>query len=298
MSRLVPLLLLAAVALGGCGPDEPGAVGPEPEVEIPPVQDEEDEDEDEEPTPDPVDPGPECPPGEPEAPGGYDGDHGGSGGDEPEPDPDPDPEPLVAWGPAVVTLYTFQDNSACNSTMTASGLPLVPYVSVALPFRYLVGLGGGPFSMGETIHVDFLEGRAMPDGGVHSGWVRIDDFCGDGGDDSYCLQGGLPNVDLYVGDWAASGMTCQAADPDAWGTGWFSGPGGDGAEPAVVSFGPAPQGEPAGGYGGAAMGQGDCGDCAFGRTVQPPACWHYDPGSENVQYCDCGNSNGVDGECP
>ncbi len=205
-----------------------------------------------------------------------------------------DPE---AWGDVVLTLYTFQDNSACNSMMTATGEPLVPYLSAALPFRYLTDHGGGPFTLGETIHVAFLEGRSMPDGSEHSGWVRIDDFCGDGGDDSYCLQDGLPNVDLYVGDWAQSGMICEADELDEWGTGTFSGPGGDGAEATVVSFGPAPAGEVPEGYGGAAMGEGDCGDCAFGRTIQPPACWHYDPGDENIEYCDCDNSNGVDGEC-
>jgi hypothetical protein len=217
----------------------------------------------------------------------YDDSYGGNGGDE---------DALEVWGEAVVTIYTFQDNSACSSTMTASGRPLVPYVSVALPFRYLADYGG-PFSLGDALHVSFLEGRIMPDGSPHSGWVRIDDFCGDGGDDSYCLQGGLPNVDLYVGDWAESGMSCEAADLEEWGTGAFSGPGGDGQEPAVVALGPAPAGEPAEGYGGAAMGEGDCGDCDFARTVQPPACWHYDPGEENIEYCDCSNSNGRSGEC-
>ncbi len=207
-----------------------------------------------------------------------------------------EPEPEV-WGSAVVTLYSFQDNSACNSTMTASGEPLVPYVSVALPFRYLTEHGDGPFSLGETVHVEFLEGRIMPDGSLHSGWVRIDDFCGDGGDDSYCLQDGLPNVDLYIGDWAESGMSCEAEELEAWGTGSFDGPGGDGQEHTTLSFGPAPQGEPAASYGGAAMGEGNCADCAFARTIQPPACWHYDPGDSNIEYCDCSNSNGVDGEC-
>ena len=201
------------------------------------------------------------------------------------------------WGDAVVTFYTFQDNSACNSVMTASERPLVPYVSVAIPFRYLTEHGNGPFSMGETIHVAFLEGRTMPDGRSHSGWVRIDDFCGDGGDDAYCLQNGLPNIDLYVGDWATSGMSCEASDLEVWGSGTFFGPAGTGQELTQVRFGPAPTGEPATDYGGQALGQGDCGDCAFGQSIQPPACWHYDPRSENIEYCDCANSNGRDGEC-
>jgi hypothetical protein len=204
---------------------------------------------------------------------------------------------LTAWGAAVMTVYTFQDNSACSSIMSASGRPLVPYRSVALPFRYLTGMGDGPFTLGDSIHVDFLEGREMPDGQQHDGWVIVDDFCGDGGDDTYCLQHGLPNVDLYVGDWAESGMSCEARDAESWGTGTFAGPGGDGEEAVVVSFGPAPAGSPRASYGGAALGEGNCGDCTFGQTVQPAACWHYDPGEENVEYCDCDNSNGRAGEC-
>ena len=219
--------------------------------------------------------------------GAYDGSAAGSGGD----------EPLEPWGDAVVTLYTFQDNSACNSMMTATGLPLVPYLSVALPFRFLTDFGGGPLSLGETIHVSFLQGRTMPDSSTHTGWVQIDDYCGDHGDDSYCLQGGLPNVDLYIGDWATSGMRCDASDLDDGGSGGFSGPAGDGHEPTTVSFGPAPAGALTDSYGGNALGEGDCGDCAAARDVQPPACWHYDPGDTNVQYCDCDNSNGRHGEC-
>ncbi len=229
-------------------------------------------------------PGPEDPDGV------YDGSSGGHGGDAPERVPE-------VWGEAVVTLYTFQDNSACNSMMTATGLPLVPYVSVALPFRFLTDFGGGPHALGDTVYVAFLDGRMMPDGSQHTGWVRIDDYCGDHGDDSYCLQGGLPNVDLYIGDWATSGMACVATDPSDWGSGGFSGPAGDGHEPTTVSFGPAPAGALADGYGGNALGDGDCGDCTAAREVQPPACWHYDPGTANVQYCDCDNSNGRDGEC-
>lgn len=270
---------ISAMVLAGCGTAPPPPADPcepgEPERPLAPLVIVEEE---------------ERPPTEDDTTGVYDGSYGGHGGDE-------DSAALEPWGSAVVTLYTFQDNSACNSTMTASGEPLVPYVSVALPFRYLTDLGGGPFTMGEAIHVAFLEGRAMPDGSLHSGWVRIDDFCGDGGDDSYCLQGGLPNVDLYVGDWAESGMSCEAGDLEDWGTGGFSGPGGGGQEHTTVSFGPAPDGEPAAGYGGAAMGVGNCGDCEYARTIQPPACWHYDPGDENIEYCDCSNSNGVDGEC-
>jgi len=200
------------------------------------------------------------------------------------------PAPANAkWDDAVVTVYTFQDNSACNSVMTSSGRPLVPYVSVAIPFRYIHGLGDGPFHMGEQIFVSFLAGRTMPDGTPHTGWVQIDDFCGDQGDDSYCFQNGEPNVDLYVGDWAQSGMSCNDGD--------FAGPGGSGQEGTEVRFGPPPIGQWKSSYGGEAMGAGNCGDCSFGKTVQPVACWHYDPGAINIEHCTCENSNGTGGEC-
>jgi hypothetical protein len=240
--------------------------------------------------PDDVDP-PGAPDGTPAAP--------------PAGDPDGEDDGLVPrtppatarWGNAVVTAYTFQDNSACNSIMTSSGRPLVPYVSVALPFRYLRSLGGGPFELGDEIFVSFLAGRAMPSGARHTGWVRIDDFCGDRGDDEYCFQDGEPNVDLYIGDWARSGMTCLADDLRDEGSGTFSGPAGDGQEDTAVHFGPAPTGDLVESYGGRAMGEGACGDCGFGKTVQPPACWHYDPGAINAEYCTCENSNGRDGAC-
>jgi hypothetical protein len=211
--------------------------------------------------------------------------------------PDGAPGAQVRWDDAVVTAYSFQDNSACNSVMTASGRTLVPYVSVALPRRFLQETGGGPFALGDTIFVSFLEGRTMPSGRAHTGWVRIDTFCGDHGDDAYCFQHGKPNVDVFIGDWPASGMTCLADDLGAFGTGSFAGPAGSGQEDTVVYFGPAPPGALAIDYGGRAMGAGPCGDCAFGRTVQPPACWHYDPGTTNVEYCTCENSNGRFGEC-
>lgn len=204
---------------------------------------------------------------------------------------------LEIWEDAIVTLYTFQDNSACNSIMTASKRPLTPYVSVALPFRFLEGSGNGPFALGDEIHVSFLEGRIMPNGQPHTGWVRIDDFCGDNDDDSYCLQDGLPNVDLYIGDWAESGEECLADNLDDEATGSFDGPGGSGQDATEVAFGPAPDGELIEDYGGVAIGDGNCGDCDFGKTVQPLACWHYDPGDENIEYCDCTNSNGTAGEC-
>ena len=66
----------------------------------------------------------------------------------------------------------------------------------------------------------------MPDGTKHTGWVEIDDFCGDNSDDSYCFQtvGGksYPNTDLYIGDFTKSGMKASSGD--------CSGPAGNGQE--------------------------------------------------------------------
>jgi hypothetical protein len=92
-------------------------------------------------------------------------------------------------------------------------------------------------------------------------------------------------------------MTCIARNPQRFGTGSFRGPGGDGQEDTEVRFGPAPAGQFVESYGGRAIGEGRCGVCADGQRVQPPACWHYDPGDTNAEFCSCENSNGADGEC-
>ena len=112
----------------------------------------------------------------------------------------------------VLTWYSYQDNTPRNSDKSASGKTLVPFVSAALPFRFLKPWGG-PVEFGDTVFVPFLEGRKMPDSSRHTGWVRIDDICGDNGDDGYCfkkLKGvgdvELPSLDLYVGDVYQSGM--------------------------------------------------------------------------------------------
>jgi hypothetical protein len=167
-----------------------------------------------------------------------------------------------------MTWYSFQDNTPCNSTAAASGRALVPYVSVAVPFRFL-RTKGGSLSYGDQLYVRFLDGRVMPNGARHTGWVRVDDFCGDSGDDAYCYQSvqgaKYPNVDLYVGDYTQSGIGCGGV-----------GPAGSGQERTEVFLGPAPPGRFLAAYGGAARGKGRCGDCAGARAEQQ-CNWFYTP---------------------
>src|SRR5262249_35425990 len=112
-------------------------------------------------------------------------------------------------GQFVMTWYSFQDNTPVNSAQTSSGRDLIPYVSIAVPFTLLKKFGGG-LDFGDVLYIAFLDGRQMPNGTKHTGWVEIDDFCGDNDDDSYCFQkvGGkkYPNTDLYIGDFTQSGM--------------------------------------------------------------------------------------------
>lgn len=175
----------------------------------------------------------------------------------------------------VLTWYTFQDNTPVNSLFSASGRSLKPYSSIAVPRRELAALGG----YGTKIYVAFLDGRMMPNMTKHTGWVQIDDICGDGNDDSYCYQdlGGkkYPNIDLYLGDFTKTGMK---ASP----TGDCEGPAGSGQELTDVWTGNAGANFHAD-YGGSALGTGKCGDQAAARLEQKgvntpgeSGCWGYD----------------------
>ena len=175
-------------------------------------------------------------------------------------------------GTHVITWYTFQGNTPCNTTVTGSGRPLQPFVSVAVPFRFLKERSPtGTLRYGDQLYLRYLDGRAMPNGKHHTGWVRIDDFCGDHGKDDYCYQtvGGkkYPNVDLYIGDWTQSKQSCG------------HGPAGSGQEKTEVVMGPAPQGKFVTDYGGAAAGKGKKCDCSAARAEQ--SCWYYTPTYES-----------------
>jgi hypothetical protein len=179
-------------------------------------------------------------------------------------------------GKFVVTWYSFQDNTPVNSALSASGRKLVPYLSVAVPFRLLKPFGGA-LDYGDRLYLQFLDGRSMPNGTKHTGWVQIDDFCGDSGDDSYCFQtvGGVkyPNTDLYIGDFTKSGMDSKAC----------SGPAGSGQELTNVSTG-APGSAWIADYGGKALGSGKCGDVTTAKPQQG-SCWDYTPPASSASDC-------------
>jgi hypothetical protein len=181
-------------------------------------------------------------------------------------------------GEYVMTWYTFQDNTPSNSAMSASGRPLLPYLSVALPFRMLVPFGGS-LDYGDRLYVEFLAGRTMPNGAVHTGWVEIDDFCGDNEDDSYCYQnvGGqsYPNVDLWIGDFAVSGLSMDTCE----------GPAGSGQELTTVYTGAPSASDWVTDYGGRSVGTSACGDSDAARAEQPN-CWYYTPPEESASYCE------------
>ncbi len=185
----------------------------------------------------------------------------------------------------MVTWYSFQDNTPVNSAQSASGRELLPYISVAVPFRLLKDFGGS-FNYGDKLYLEFLKGRTMPDGTKHTGWVEIDDYCGDNNDDSYCFQdvGGkkYPNTDLYIGDFTKSGMKATSGD--------CTGPAGNGQELTSVYSGD-PGSAWVGSYGGAALGSGKCGDYGTAESQQGGkggGCWDYTPPTNTVQYCqDC-----------
>ncbi len=183
---------------------------------------------------------------------------------------------LTLLGEHVLTWYSFQDNTPSNSSMSSSGRPLVPYVSVALPFRLLEEFGG-TLAYGDRLFVEFLEGRPMPNGSQHTGWVQLDDFCGDNEDDSYCYQnlGGqsYPNIDLWIGDFTESGL-----DPSS-----CMGPAGSGQELTAIHTGD-PGAAWVADYGGRSVGTGECGDSDAARDQQPN-CWYYTPPAESAEWC-------------
>lgn len=164
-------------------------------------------------------------------------------------------------GKVIMTFFDFDSNSPANANSSSSGASLVPYVSCAVPIRFLKSKGGGPFEIGDWIKLKFLEGRVMPNKKKHTGWVKIQTFCGDAGRDSYCLKtkdgqasptsNAYGSVDLYIGEWKSSGQKCN-------GDSTAQGPAGTGLELTDVIIGPPPKGQAIESYGGRAIGSGQC----------------------------------------
>jgi hypothetical protein len=187
-----------------------------------------------------------------------------------------------------ITWYSFQDNTPVNSAQSASGNRLIPYVTVAVPFRFLTNCAGnkppsgvkcGTMNFGDKLYLTFLKGQKMPNGKPHSGWVEIQDFCGDSGKDGYCFQKvngtSYPNVDLYIGDFPTSGMKYTNGD--------CTGPAGNGQQVTTVFTG-NPGAQWFDDYGGKALGSGKCGDYATAEADQGGlngGCWDYTPPPNN-----------------
>lgn len=159
------------------------------------------------------------------------------------------PADLHKHGDFYVTWYSYQDNTPCNSSDSSSGNKLIPFVSVAVPFTQLKKWGG-PLDYGQWLFVESLKGNDMPNGTKHTGWVKIDDFCGDQNNDGYCYKkDGLPSIDLYVGDREQSNQTCSG------------GPAGSGLDLSAVYTGTPPESQRILNYGGAEKGSGKRKDC-------------------------------------
>ena len=177
----------------------------------------------------------------------------------------------------VMTMYSFQDNTPSNSVNSSSGQTLVPFVSVAV-VRRMIKKYGGTLNYGDYLHVKFLQGRKMPNGTLHTGWVRVDDYCGDNGDDDYCyqkIQGSkYPIIDLWIGDITVSGQDTR---------GKCDGPAGNGQELTDVY-----QGNPGAAfiqsYGGRSAGTGKCGDSAAGRRDHGN-CYYYAASASSSKEC-------------
>lgn len=180
-----------------------------------------------------------------------------------------------------LTWYSFQDNTPTNSANSSSGRTLVPYVSVAPPFRMLKKFGG-PLEYGDWLFCDFLQGRKMPNG-VHTGYVRVDDFCGDNNDDSYCFykvpgeSNKVPGLDIYIGDITTSGYST---------TGKCDGPAGDGVTKVQVyrANSPIQANLRSDGYGTRAKGTGRCGDWQSAKR-EHGNCHFYKAPSSSVKWC-------------
>jgi len=190
-----------------------------------------------------------------------------------KPNPSGTVSPNQVLGNAILTQFTFENNTPCCSMSSAWGKPLIPFVSCSLMFRYLKDKKGGPFKAGDQIFCKALQGKKMPNGKTHSGWLRIATFCGDMGDDEYCAQSKngkrYPLVDVYVGSFQASGSVCD-------GQGSVTGYVGDGNLMSEIRGGPAPSGDPAATegkrgdapYGGKPFGTCKCNDCVQGCMDQ------------------------------
>ena len=193
------------------------------------------------------------------------------------PEPPKIDRPKKLFGDFVITQYSNQSNTPCNSIQSASGRKMIPFVSVAIPFRFTVK-NGGPLNYGDWIFADKIQGRVMPNGRKHTGWLRLDDFCGDGGEDGYCFQniGGksYPNVDVFIGNIFDAGLKNGST------------PIGSGQELMKIYTG-NPGDEAVTEYGGSDNLSGKCGDCQHSVNAYKStgSKLYYVPEPWTAKYC-------------
>jgi len=120
----------------------------------------------------------------------------------------------------------------------------------------------------------------MPNG-VHTGYVRVDDFCGDNSNDSYCFykvgKKKVPGIDIYIGDITTSGYSTS---------GKCDGPAGNGKTAVKLYIaGNAPENmRRTDGYGTRAKGTGRCGDHQSARR-EHGSCYFYKAPESSVKWC-------------
>lgn len=184
--------------------------------------------------------------------------------------------------PIQLSWYSWQNNSPCNSSLSSSGKPLVPYKHVAIPSKL-----AKTYPLGTKLFVDGLKGKSTGRD-THSGWVEVADLCAEGGVSSCYTSGGKPLVRLYIGDYTKAKASCASTGPSrapaitinkgtskAWNL----------PLEAAISCKTTPSyGERAfnGNYGGAPKGIGKCGECASTKA-QLGKC--YFDGVGNKKYC-------------
>lgn len=100
--------------------------------------------------------------------------------------------------PIELSWYAWQNNTPCNSNLTARGKRLTPFKHVAIPDRLAT-----TYPIGTKLYIDSLRGKSTPRS-THTGWVEVADTCKDPG----CYSGTRPIVRLYIGDFMSAQATC------------------------------------------------------------------------------------------
>lgn len=211
------------------------------------------------------------------------------GGSPPVTNPNPNPKPgkkTTCKGTVIMlSWYSWQNNSPCNSRISSSGKPLVPYKHVAVPKSM-----HGAFPLGTKLFIDGLRGKSTA-GETHSGWVEVADTCEETGSTTCYFQPpkSLPLVKLYIGDFTKAKAKCLGTMSRAPKIGINYGTSKQWSLPleTTISCRRTPTASERSfnrGYGGSAMGNSKfkCGDCSAAKT-QLGSCYY--GGAASSKYC-------------